>query len=242
MVAVEAFSFKIVKAKGILNAFCFFIAFIILIFNKFGILTIPGFIIALLAAYFSITNRFMYSAILGISTATLSFIAQFITVFCLGCTLSATGFALGGLLSLLFLDSEKIVLRLSLIIFLIIGIFFMGFNLPQYYQAPVIEITDISPTKQVNADKAQLYISPECKSCKAVLNTFIKADPEGRYWQPVIVPRILLAHGEAILKNEGYKGYIATAPQSPTGFVPLLQIKEQYYRGSEITPEKLERK
>ena len=72
----------------------------------------------------------------------------------------------------------------------------MGFNLPQYYQAPVIEITDISPTKQVNADKAQLYISPECKSCKAVLNTFIKADPEGRYWQPVIVPRILLAHGK----------------------------------------------
>lgn len=228
------------KTKGIINALCFLSALLTLIFNQFGLLTIPGLIIAVLAIYFSFTNRFSYSAVLGITTATLSFIAQYITVFCLGCTLAAASFALGGLLSLLFLHSENMLLNISLLILLTIGLVFMVCNLPKHYQTPVI--TQQVVEMETEPDKAKLYISTECNGCASVIGDFIQADSKGQYWQPIIVPHMFLARGEAMLKDRGYKGNIKSASQSPTGFVPLLQVDNQYYQGKDITPEKIERR
>lgn len=226
--------------EGIFSTLFFLIALIFLIINSFGIFTIPGIIVAVLATYFSLANKIQYSAILGITTATLSFIAQYVTAFCLGCTLAASSFALGGLISLLFLHSKNMLLNVSLVSTLIIGIFFMVSNLPEYYQEPIV-VKQTTQTKSIEQNKANLYISTECSSCDSVINKFVQADPKGKYWQPVIVSHMLLARGEAMLRDKGYEGYVESASQSPTGFVPVLQAHNQYYRGEEITLEKIKK-
>ena len=229
---------KIISKEGIINALFFLTALIVLLINDFGILTIPGLIVAVIAMYFALTGRYLYSAYLGVITAFSSFLAQFITTFCSCCTLAATAFMIGGLLSLLFLKSKNMVVNLSLLFLSAITALILVINLPSYEQHPMVTQSVI--TRSTSSNKPVLYISPDCKSCKAVIDEFIEYDHSGTYWQPVVIPAVLLAQGETMLKEKGYTGEVKSAFSSPTRFVPLLEINGQYYRGDKISVEKIE--
>jgi hypothetical protein len=232
------------RLEGIISALFFLTAFIFLMFNRMGILTIPGLIIAIAGIYLSLKSRYIYSAFLGILTGLGSFFAQYITAFCPFCTISATAFLLGGLLSMVFLRSENMKLNLGLLSLSAMAAVLLLLNLPHYEQQPIVaQPVAVSGSQgaleTVTTDKAILYISPECKSCKTVIDQFIKFDTQGIYWQPVIIPAALLSQGEAMLKEKGYTGEVKSAFNSPTRFVPLLEIDEQYYRRDELTVDKI---
>ncbi len=235
---------KNIHNEGIINALIFIFAVIVLVLKTSGVLTVPGIIAGLLAIYFCLTGRYFYAALIGVSTSTGSFIAQYITVYCSGCTLAAAIFGVAGLVSLMLSGTDKPVYSLSVIAVMVIGVMFMINNLPQYHQTPVIAqpvAIERQTTKAENQKikKPILYITPDCKSCKEVVKQFIAADPKGDNWQPVVIPAILLARGESLLRSDGYKGEVLSAPESPTGFVPLLQIGEKIYRGKEINISKI---
>ena len=230
---------KLITKEGIINALFFLTAFIFLIINSFGMLTIPGLIVAVIALYCSLTGRYLYSAYLGVAAAFGSFLTQFITTFCSYCTLAATAFLVGGLISLLFLKSKNITATLILLTLSVLSAILLVVNLPSYEQKPVIAQPVVITGATIKDNKPILYISPGCKSCKSVLEEFVKFDPNGTYWQPVIVPAVLLAQGEAILKDKGYMGEVKSSFSSPTRFVPLLEINGQYYQGKEITIKKI---
>lgn len=223
-----------------MSALCFLCALILLVTNKIGILSVPGLIIAVLAIYFSLQKKHLYAACLGVLTAMGSFTAQFVTVFCLSCTLAATAFLLGGLLSLLLSRSEKMIFNLGIILVAVISLILMILNLPRYEQRPIITQSVVSyeqsqEKEKMEESKVKLYISPGCKSCKTVIDQFIQEDAEGEYWQPVVVPPILLAQGESLLRDKGYKGEIISAFDSPTKFVPVMQYKDQTFAENQIT-------
>lgn len=230
---------KIISKEGIINALFFLTALIVLLINDFGILTIPGLIVAVIAMYFALTGRYLYSAYLGVITAFSSFLAQFITTFCSCCTLAATAFLIGGLMSLLSLKSKNITINLSLLALSAAALLLLVINLPSYEQRPIIAQPVVNIGSTSKDTKPMLYISPGCKSCKPVLEEFVEFDPKGIYWQPVIIPAVLLAQGEASLKEKGYTGEVKSSFNSPSRFVPLLEINGQYYQGEEITVEKI---
>jgi len=230
---------KITSKEGVISALFFITALIFLAINTFGMLTIPGLIVAVIALYCSLTGRYLYSAYLGVAAAFGSFLTQFITTFCSYCTLAATAFLVGGLISLLFLKSKNITAILSLLTLSVLSAILLVANLPSYEQKPVIAQPVVITGSTIKDNKPMLYISPGCKSCKPVLEEFVKLDPNGTYWQPVIVPAVLLAQGEAILKDKGYTGEIKSSFSSPTRSVPLLEINGQYYQGSQITIDKI---
>lgn len=221
--------------EGMISALFFLIAFVFLILNNFGILTISGLALSIIAICFSIKGKYLYPACIGIITSVGSFFAQYITAFCPYCTISATAFLVGGLFSLMLLESKNIYLYFGLVAMSFLAVFLLLTNLPQYEQRPIVVANDQKIILKEN--KALLYISPECKSCKTTIEKFITFDPEGEYWQPVVIPAISLAQGEAILRDKGYSGEVKSGFSSPARFVPLLEINGQYYRGKQITTD-----
>lgn len=55
---------------------------------------------------------------------------------------------------------------------------------------------------------------------------FIKKDPEGKTWQPVVVPNIALSQGEEMLRKMGYTGKLISASRSPSGGFPCLRTPD----------------
>lgn len=225
--------------EGVISTLFFLIAFICLIINTFGTLTIPGLVVAVIAIYCSFTNKYLYSACLGVMAAFGSFLIQFLTVFCPYCTLAATAFLVGGVLSLLFLQSKNMAVNFILLALSIVAVALLVINLPSYEQKPLIVQPVAIAESTIQNNKPKLYVSPSCKSCKPILDKFVEFDPKGTYWQPVIIPAVLLVQGEVILKEKGFTGEVKSSFSSPTRFVPLLEVDGKYYRGEEITVEKI---
>lgn len=225
-----------IRKEGIINALFFIGAFIVLLLNTFGLLTIPGLIVALLCVFFIYKKNYITVSILALLTGAGSLLAQSVTAFCPYCTIAAVLFILGGLCSVIINPPS---LRVSLFV---IGVTILCLSLingflPVYQQSPIVA-QEVLTTQAVN-DKPKLYISPDCRACKDIIQQFIDNDPEGESWQPVITPTILLARGEHYLREKGYVGEVISAPKSPTQFIPVLQVGEQFYRGKEIHPDRL---
>ncbi len=226
-----------VTKEGIINTLFFIGTLIVLLINTFGLLTIPGIIMALACVYCIYKKRYHMTAIIALIAAAGSFLAQTLTVFCPYCTLAATLFMLGGLMG--FIIEPKTPFIAPLLGLSLVSVALLINLMPDFSQSPIIAQQTV--VAQAINEKPRLYFSPDCHSCNDALQQFIEADPQGLLWQPVVTPHTSLARGEMILREKGYTGEVISAPTSPTKFVPVLQLKDQLYRGKEITPAKLER-
>lgn len=222
----------VVIVKKIINIFFFGVAFIVLILGPFGVLTMPGLFVAIIASYFILKEHYILAATLGVFAATGSYTAQAFSTFCPYCTVSASSFAIGGIISLILNKERYLIITSGLIVVLLIGLFSLN-SMFYHYQNPTI-LADVRVTNNEQTDKPLFYISPSCGSCKSYLDELIKVDPEGLKWQVVTIPIRSLAQSEAMLREKGYKGSIIAAPSSPTNFVPVLIDGEEIYRGQEI--------
>ena len=75
-----------IRKEGIINALFFIGAFIVLLLNTFGLLTIPGLIVALLCVFFIYKKNYITVSILALLTGAGSLLAQSVTAFCPYCT------------------------------------------------------------------------------------------------------------------------------------------------------------
>lgn len=225
-----------ITKEGVANILFFLAALIVLLFNTFGLLTIPGIIIALVCMFLVYKKQQPIVAALAVLTGLGSFIAQSVMAFCPYCTIAATLFIFGGLCSLI-IKPPKTWISATLLVLSLASIFLLANLIPDYVQSPII--TQPVNIAQAANDKPKLYLSPDCGACKEVVQQFIDSDPKGENWQPVIIPTISLARGEHYLREKGYIGEVISAPESPTKFVPVLQIKDQLYKGKEIHFNKL---
>lgn len=71
-----------------------------------------------------------------------------------------------------------------------------------------------------------LYFSPWCGYCEEPLREYVKRDPRGKTWQPVVVPDTAMSQGEALIRKMGYTGRLISAPKSPSGGFPCLQLPD----------------
>ena len=214
----------------------FYRSFHSIITEYFRITYYPGLDSSPTVRVFIYKKNYITVSILALLTGAGSLLAQSVTAFCPYCTIAAVLFILGGLCSVIINPPS---LRVSLFV---IGVTILCLSLingilPVYQQSPIVA-QEVLTTQAVN-DKPKLYISPDCRACKDIIQQFIDNDPEGESWQPVITPTISLARGEYYLREKGYTGEVVSAPESPTKFVPVLQIDDQLYRGKEIHPNKL---
>lgn len=205
----------------------------ILLYAEIGILTIPGVIMALVGIFLIVKDKVIELAVICVLTATGSFFAQYVTVFCMYCTIAATLFALTGIFSLLVDKAKHPKIAITLIVVLMAGLFSLN-SVFYFYQNPIIEHNGIVYAKK-SEEKPLLYISPTCKGCTLLLEEIIEYDSSGKNWMPVSIPYRSLNQSEKMLKEMGYTGEIQVSGVSPTGFVPVLFLDENtILRGEEI--------
>lgn len=205
----------------------------VLITGKFGVLTIPGIIMALLGIYFARKQEHVTVATIGVLTATGSYMAQSFTYYCYTCTLAATLFAIAGILALIQDRAEHYKVTIGLIVLLCLGLFSLN-SMFQFYQNPVIQDEPYIAQAVEQSDKPLLYVSPTCKACTSMLEKVLAYDSNGEKCLVVVTPIRALASVETELKNRGYTGEVISASQSPTGFVPVLIKDGEVLRGSQI--------
>ena len=205
---------------------------VVLITGKFGVLTIPGVIMALLGIYFARKQEHVIVATIGVLTATGSYIAQSFTYYCFTCTIAATLFAIAGILALIQDRAEHYKVTIGLIVLLCLGLFSLN-SMFQFYQNPVI-CDETYIAQAAGSNKPLLYVSPTCKACTSMLEKVLTYDSNGEKCLVVVTPIRALASVETELKNRGYTGEVISANQSPTGFVPVLIKDGEVLRGSQI--------
>ncbi len=208
-----------------------------LLYGEFGLLTIPGIVMALVNIYLIIKDKYIEVAVLSVLTAVGSFFAQSVIAFCLYCTFAASLFALSAIFCLIIDRAKHVKIAFSLIVILIAGLYSLN-SVFFYHQSPIIEHDGIVVAQEVSEkaiQKPSLYISPTCESCTILVEKLIQQDPKGENWLPVTIPYRSLHRSETMLKEMGYKGEIETSNASPTGFVPVLIVNEnEIIRGSKI--------
>jgi len=205
---------------------------VVLITGKFGVLTIPGVIMALLGIYFARKQEHVIVATIGVLTATGSYIAQSFTYYCFTCTIAATLFAIAGILALIQDRAEHYKATIALIALLCLGLFSLN-SMFQFYQNPVIR-DETYIAQAAGSNKPLLYVSSTCKACTSMLEKVLTYDSNGEKCLVVVTPIRALASVETELKNRGYTGEVISANQSPTGFVPVLIKDGEVLRGSQI--------
>lgn len=244
---------KYFGSEGLI-ALIYLSAIIILGVSRFGILTIPGIIIALLGIALALKKKFALASTIGILTATGSYIAQYLTAFCPSCTLAATIFAIGGIISFIPIVRSKPGLALLTVPLVISAALLGSVAIPEDTR-PMVYITPASTAKaeEVGSEvvsitsnqelkKPQLFFSVTCPSCKKAIEEYVKQDPGGQYWQPVVVPQMALVQGEDMLKGYGYTGSVLSAAKSPGRAVPCLLVAENdMYIGAGKTIAQLNR-
>lgn len=210
----------------------FFLAAIgLLLYNTFGILTLPGIIAALVAIYSVCKKNYFLPAMIGIISASGSFIGQYATSFCPYCTAAAFCFFLGGVINLRRVFIERLPVSIGLIILL-------TSSMTLFLTAPVIPddrnpviYTSAPIAHEIQSNKPLLFLSPTCRSCIDAMELFIKYDPTGENWQPVITPNLSLQAGKTKLESMGYRGQVISAAKPPGKKVPALQINGEVYEG-----------
>lgn len=156
-----------------------------------SIITWAGIIVAISCIVLVYRNQYHLAAILSCIAATGSFLFQGITVLCIPCTVIACLFCV----QIFILEGPMWLLSIALLsgVFMFIAV-----------EEPIQE-------------KNLLYISEHCKPCHPVLQEFIKRDPQGHTWEPVVVQTSL-----EYLRKMGYKGKINQGIP-PGDSIPVLQ-------------------
>lgn len=222
------------RKKNIIYVIFFVLALAILLYADFGTLTIPGIFAAVAGIWFAWKKKFIFSAGVGIIAAVGSFIGQSITAFCLYCTTAAVCFLVAGLINLF--QTKKTKFNFIMLSILIVGTMIFAFSMmPADERNPVIASSNqqISYSAAV-PEKPLLFLTPDCPSCKKMMKEFIAQDPQGKNWQPVIIPHSSLQRGQAILEEAGYKGDVISSSQPPCQVVPSLFYKDHIYTGKDL--------
>lgn len=219
-------SAMMVTGEGSISAPFFLIALIILLTAKHGPLTWPGAVAAgtgVALVFFGWKELALADALFS---AAASFTAQSILGVCLSCTCAAIAFALAGIILVFYLAPKKPLLVISLAFPLAISLFLFADSL-SVYPNDCFEPVKIAQASEVdNANKPVLYYSPWCSYCEEPLALFIKRDPIGETWQPVVVPYFGMTEGEKLIRELGYQGKVISASKPPSGALPCLVLPD----------------
>lgn len=212
------------------TALFFSAAIVILLAAHHGPLTFPGVAAAALGVTFSFAGMDALAAAAGIISASVSFAAQALVGVCMSCTYAAGCFTVAGLIPVARLGRRKPFLVVLFALPLAAGLFMYDYKLSVsnalLQQDRTAEAETAVDTK-IKIDRPgilMLYFSPWCEYCEEPLHAFVKKDPAGKTWQPVVVPNYAMAQGEAMLRKMGYTGKLISAPASPSGGIPCLQM------------------
>lgn len=215
--------------EGVPYTLFFLIAIGLLLYNTFGILTIPGIIAAFIAIIFIYKNNYYIPAIIGILAASASFTGQYLTVYCPYCTMAAFCFFIGGIISLRHVFTKILPVSIALVVIISVSI-------TMFALAPVTDTrltaTNIEIQSELPQDKPLLFVSPNCKACEDAVDYLIKKDPIGETWQPVIVPDLSMEVGKKLLVKKGYTGKVLTTSEPPGSKVPALLTNGELYEGT----------
>lgn len=203
-----------------LNALFFLIAIVLLAYNTFGVLTVPGYIMAVTAIFLIYFKQYYWVGMIGIFTAAGSFTAQYLTYFCPYCTAAAFCFFIGGLINLRGKYQENLPTSILSTICITTALTLFIFAPVSGYEPEVIM-----------SDKPLLYFSTECRACSDVVEYLVKTDQTGEKWLPVILGDY--AKGEKYLVDKGFTGETLTATQPPGKVIPALVVEGEIYEGSE---------
>lgn len=223
------------KKAGVLSALLFSVAIAVLLTARFGPLTLPGAAAAALGALFSLAGLEVCAAAVGVLAASVSFGAQALVGVCGSCTFAAACFAAAGLVSIARVGKERPAIAILLVLPLIAGLLVYGYRLDTSNYLPENGKTAEAETASATIvqdeagrpDIPLFYFSPWCESCDEPLREFVEKDPKGETWQPVVVPSSALNKGGEVLKEMGYTGRVISAPSSPSGGIPCLQMPDK---------------
>ncbi|MGB9849118.1 MAG: hypothetical protein ACPLSY_04750 [Moorellaceae bacterium] len=227
------------KAVSLAAALSFAGAAALLVFHGAGPLRIPGIAAAVAATITAATGYPLVAGMVGVISASVSFVAQARFGLCLDCAVAASCFAAGGLLSGAALYHKRPLVPVVFALCLIgsMGVFIYSMNkvaLPVVASAlQTTEETTKHPTgpppitdPDRSAGMAELFFSPWCKYCGEAVAAFVRADPEGRLWRPVVVPEAAASEGEKELRDLGYTGVVSVAHASPSSGVPSVRLPD----------------
>lgn len=223
------------KKERAVSALFFLVTIIILLTARFGPLTLPGVVAAALGALFSLAGLEFFTAAVGVLSASVSFSAQALVGVCGSCTFAAACFAAAGLVSVARVGKNKPVIAVFLMLPLITGLLLYSYRLDTSNY--LLENGKTAETENASTaiiqdeagrpDVQLFYFSPWCESCEEPLRAFVEKDPKGETWQPVVVPTLAMAQGEAMIRKMGYTGKVISAPSSPSGGIPCLQMPDK---------------
>lgn len=214
-------------------------AIFVLTIGDFGVLTIPGVIVAVFGVIAMCQKCYLAAGLSSTLAAITSFIAQSFTGWCISCTIAAAMFAIAGLLSY----GKKLKLLLGIPALLLISYFILSSTLSvnevrtaNRYEnnfsvsLPLDSHTNAlaEPGKGENKQIPLLYVSAYCPSCKEVLKRYIENDPQGDHWQPVMVSPGQV--GISMLTDMGYTGKVYQSG-SALQAVPCLKFGDEKYIG-----------
>jgi hypothetical protein len=214
--------------EGILYALFYLIAIGLLLYNTFGVLTIPGLIMAILAIVLVFCKKHYLVAMIGIFTAAGSFTAQYMTYFCPYCTAAAFCFLIGGLINLRGRYQQRISISILSTVCITAALTLFIFSPAPYYSTE-------TQANEIISDKPLVYISIECRACEEVIKFLIEYDSAGIDWQPVLLGDF--EKGKQYLIDKGYTGEVLSAMQPPGTVIPALVSRGEIYEGSKTIEE-----
>ncbi len=230
------------QKEAVVNSLLFVLIISILLYADFGILTGPGIIAALLGIYFSLSLRHLFVAMIGVTAASASFIGQSMVAYCPYCTMAAMCFLIAGTISLMKIARKYTLVSLVLcgIIIASVSVFTISFTAYADPREPVIQNNQTAVVApKCDISKPKLYLSTTCPSCKDAMADFVRKDPKGEKWLPVIVPHSHLAQGEKMLQELGYQGEVVSASYPPGNRLPTLDVEGEILVGSKIQYERI---
>ena len=209
---------------------------IVLVIGDFGVLTIPGVVVAIFGIIAIYKKHYSIASLAAILAATISITAQSITGWCMSCIIAAAMFAIAGLLA-----CERKMQLIGIPIFLVILILSLSSIVPvngmktansskSSSPSPQADLINAlaDPGKDLNTQIPLLYVSEYCPSCKDVLKRYIQNDPQGQHWRPVMVSP---GHADkSMLTDMGYTGEVYQSV-SVSQAVPCLIFGNKKYIG-----------
>lgn len=219
-------SSKALQKKGSLIPAPFFLmALIILLSSKWGPLTWPGVAAAAAGIVLAVLGQDELAAADGFLSAATSFTAQSLAGVCPSCMAAAVCFAVAGILVAVNLIQKRCLLTVLLALPLVFGLCFFSARLGGGEDRQ-FKPARIAVAQETVGLKNKLYYSPWCDYCEEPLAAIVKVDPDGRTWQPVVVPHSALSEGDKIVRDLGYRGRVISAPESPSGGLPCLELPD----------------
>lgn len=212
----------------------------LLFFHGAGPLKAPGIAAAVTAAGLAAGGHAVGAGFIGVAAASISFLAQARFGFCPDCVLAASCFAAGGLACGAALYRRHPAASVAFALCLAVSMAALAYCGISKTAAPTVPAAPqttaetsgrpVSPPSGTisdqPADTVELFFSPWCSHCGEAVAAFVRADPGGEKWRPVVVPEAALADGEKELRDLGYSGPLSAASASPSGGVPCVRLPD----------------